>query len=106
MRPLTVNGITFQHGLNDKFEFYAHTNDKGWSWEIFRHEPPLRENGHICWMAMVAKSGRKGAARMLNTATQNSDGTIDTDPLYQCGSNKDLLLKGVADLVKAGQWPN
>lgn len=100
---ITIGGVEFVHGCNDQFEYYAHTDERDWSWEVFRH---LQGPNTEAWLAMTCEAGRNGRARLLNSATQHLDGTLDTDPLYHIDvHDKIALLAGVAELVKVGKWP-
>jgi TorA maturation chaperone TorD len=34
---ITVSGISFNHGTNGEYEFYAHTDHTGVLWQAWRH---------------------------------------------------------------------
>lgn len=101
---VTVDGYEFVHGFNDQFEYYSHTDEKRWDWEIWKHRKgPINTK---TWFASVSAPGRNGGVKMLNTAVVEGDKVIQADPLYHLNSySSQTLLEGLVLLIKAGKWP-
>lgn len=99
-----VGPCEFVHGFNDQFEYYAHTDGKGWSWEIWRHRKgPISTK---TWFASVAMPGRNGAVHMLNTAIVKDDEVVQADPLYHINPySHESLLEALVPLIEIGEWP-
>ena len=100
-----VNGITFDHDFNDRFEYYAH-NDNGLCWQIFRHLKGSEEMNRV-WMACVSERKKDGAVRMLNTTCRHMDGSITADPLAHLNDKfPEPLLEALTNLIAKGEWPH
>lgn len=101
---LTVKSYEFVHGFNDQFEYYAHTDEQGWNWQIWRHRKgPINTQ---VWFASVTASGRNGGTKMLNTAVVDGEEVIQADPLYHLNPySSQTLLEGLVPLIETGKWP-
>lgn len=102
---ILVKGVEFTHGFNKQFEYYAHIDDKDWSWKVWKHRRgPISTK---TWFVSVAMPGRNGGVKMLNTAIVDGNGdVIQSDPLYHINPySHESLLEALVPLIEMGEWP-
>lgn len=98
-RTISIEGLEFQYGTNEAFEFYYHEDEKLLCWQVAR-----RLNDECgAWFATVSEPGAQGRVLTLNATGVDSEAD---GPLAQHGIfNSYALLIGISDLIKAGRWP-
>lgn len=97
----SIYDITFEHGTNDGYEFYFHTDRNGVIWQVWRY---LREPYQTGWYASVHQPGPGGVDAVLNDLIhQRADIPYSAE---MSGDQKpSLLLRRIAQLIKTGQLP-
>lgn len=99
--PLTVDGIEFQHGVNDAHLYYEAARPDGTLWLVMR--PHVRHGEMTYWGAQRVE-GPDGT-HVLNFAHGRTDGgPDDVDPLYYETDRPEVdpplrLLRGLVRLI-------
>jgi hypothetical protein len=101
---ITVSGISFNHGTNGEYEFYAHTDHTGVLWQAWRH---LREQGQAGWYASVHQPGPGGVDAILNSFIHRREESALVEGQADAGGDQEpsVLLCGLAGLISSGELP-
>ena len=101
---ITVSGISFNHGTNGEYEFYAHTDHTGVLWQAWRH---LREQEGAGWYASVHQPGPGGVDAILNGLIHHQEESAPVEGKAGAGGDREpsVLLCGLAGLIRSGELP-
>jgi hypothetical protein len=102
---LTVEGVEFRHGADDRFEYYEHRDGEGRLWELFRTTSPGAHPAiRATWYARLSHAGVTLA--MLNCARTRGETVLDAGPLYHLDAHDPrALLRAMAPLIRRGGIP-
>lgn len=98
---VTIDGIEFEHATNDRYEYYAHRDDK-YCWQIYRK---IEGDEKEIWFAVVSELKPDGLVQSLNSITRMNGNTY-IEPLSYINDRfyKELLV-GLVGLIKKGEFP-
>lgn len=101
---IIVNGLAFEHGANDEYEYYYHADPNNVVWQVWRHLHGPRPTG---WYASVHQPGPGGVDAILNSLIhQGGSGAQAEDRPGDYGDKEpSVLLSGLAGLIKSGRLP-
>lgn len=101
---ITVSGISFNHGTNSEYEFYAHTDHTGVLWQAWRH---LRGPEQTGWYASVHQPGPGGVDAILNNCIHHREESAPVEGQRDAGGDREpsVLLCGLAGLIGSGELP-
>lgn len=101
---ITVSGISFNHGTNGEYEFYAHTDHTGVLWQAWRHLHGQEQAG---WYASVHQPGPGGVDAILNSFIHHRESCAEIESQKDAGGDQEpsVLLCGLAGLISSGELP-
>lgn len=109
--------FSYRHDEEQGTEYYMHPDERGWTWEAFRHTHPLASAEiRRTWYARVygvrprRRRGRAFTAVSsftLNLCLSRGETILERGPLYDVDCH-DLrsVLDGLSRLAAAGVWPD